>query len=40
MRILRLLPIFAAAAVLAQTPRHPLTVDDLARFRDVRDPQC
>ena len=40
MRIFRLLPIFAAAAVLAQTPRHPLTLDDLARFRDVRDPQC
>jgi len=40
MRIFRLLPLFAAAAVLAQTPRHPLTLDDLARFRDVRDPQC
>ena len=40
MRILRLLPLLVAAAALAQTPRHALTLDDLARFRDVRDPQC
>jgi dipeptidyl aminopeptidase/acylaminoacyl peptidase len=40
MRVFRLLPLFAAAVVFAQTPRHPLTLDDLARFRDVRDPQC
>jgi len=40
MRVFRLLPVFVAAAVLGQTPRHPLTLDDLARFRDVRDPQC
>jgi dipeptidyl aminopeptidase/acylaminoacyl peptidase len=40
MRISRLLPLFAAAALSAQTARHPLTLDDLNRFRDVRDPQC
>ena len=40
MRILRLLPLLVAAAALAQTPRHALTLDDLVRFRDVRDPQC
>jgi dipeptidyl aminopeptidase/acylaminoacyl peptidase len=39
MRIFRLLP-WLAAALLAQPARHPLTLDDLARFRDVRDPQC
>src|SRR5438128_10308330 len=27
------------AALSAQTARHPLRLDDLARFRDVRDPQ-
>jgi dipeptidyl aminopeptidase/acylaminoacyl peptidase len=40
MRIFRLLPVFAAAALFAQPARHPLTLDDLARFREVRDPQC
>jgi dipeptidyl aminopeptidase/acylaminoacyl peptidase len=40
MRIFRLLPLFAAAVAFGQTARHPLTLDDLARFRDVRDPQC
>ena len=34
------MPLLAAAAVFAQPARHPLTLDDLARFRDVRDPQC
>jgi dipeptidyl aminopeptidase/acylaminoacyl peptidase len=34
------LPLFAAAALFAQTARHPLTLGDLTRFRDVRDPQC
>jgi dipeptidyl aminopeptidase/acylaminoacyl peptidase len=28
-----------AAALLAQTTRHPLKLDDIARLRDVRDPQ-
>jgi dipeptidyl aminopeptidase/acylaminoacyl peptidase len=35
--------VFALAAVpaLAQPPqKHPLRLDDIARFRDVRDPQC
>lgn len=27
------------SALLAQTARHPLRLDDLTRFRDVRDPQ-
>jgi dipeptidyl aminopeptidase/acylaminoacyl peptidase len=40
MRSFRLLPLFAAAALFAQPARHALTLDDLARFRDVRDPQC
>ncbi|HEX3743467.1 MAG TPA: S9 family peptidase [Bryobacteraceae bacterium] len=40
MRVFRLLPFFAAAVAFAQPARHPLTLDDLARFRDVRDPQC
>ena len=35
-----LLIIFAAAiTVSAQTARHPLRLDDLARFRNVNDPQ-
>src|SRR5438105_2292231 len=35
-----LILIFAAAiTVFAQTPRHPLRLDDLARFRNVNDPQ-
>src|ERR1051325_4525992 len=28
-----------SAALLAQTAKHPLKIDDLARFHDVRDPQ-
>jgi dipeptidyl aminopeptidase/acylaminoacyl peptidase len=28
-----------ATSVMAQTSRHPLKLDDLQRFRDVRDPQ-
>jgi Tol biopolymer transport system component len=30
----------AAAPASAQTAKHPLKLDDIARFRDVRDPQC
>jgi len=39
---LRLLIILALAATVAvaQTTRHPLRLDDLARFRSVGDPQC
>jgi dipeptidyl aminopeptidase/acylaminoacyl peptidase len=40
MQFFRFLPLFTAAALFAQPARHPLTLDDLARFRDVRDPQC
>jgi dipeptidyl aminopeptidase/acylaminoacyl peptidase len=29
-----------ATAALAQTAKHPLKLDDLARFRNVNDPQC
>jgi dipeptidyl aminopeptidase/acylaminoacyl peptidase len=33
--------VLASAAVLAAQPaRRPLTIDDLARLREVRDPQC
>ena len=31
--------ILTATAALAQTTRHPLRLDDMTRFRDVRDPQ-
>src|SRR5438477_299604 len=35
-----LLLLLTAIAAVAQTPaRHPLKLDDLQRFRDVRDPQ-
>src|SRR5215831_10138032 len=37
---LLLLVLFACSAVVAQTARHPLRLDDLARFRNVGDPQC
>lgn len=30
----------STAAAFAQTAKHPLRLDDLARLRDVRDPQC
>jgi dipeptidyl aminopeptidase/acylaminoacyl peptidase len=30
----------SAAALLAQPARRPMKLDDLARFREVRDPQC
>ncbi|MEI9973053.1 MAG: hypothetical protein WDO73_13935 [Ignavibacteriota bacterium] len=40
MRVFRLLPLFLAAGLFAQPARHALTLDDLARFREVRDPQC
>jgi len=29
----------SAVALVAQTNRHPLRLDDMTRFRDVRDPQ-
>jgi dipeptidyl aminopeptidase/acylaminoacyl peptidase len=31
--------LLAAVSVAAQTARHPLKLDDIPRFRDVRDPQ-
>src|SRR5712691_9818404 len=34
-----LLSLVTAISVLAQTARHPLRLDDLARFRNVSDPQ-
>src|SRR5882724_11362444 len=34
-----LLILLAAFSLVAQTTRHPLRLDDIARFRDVRDPQ-
>ena len=40
MRSFRFLPLFTAAVLFAQPARHPMTLDDLARFRDIRDPQC
>jgi len=30
----------STTAAFAQTAKHPLKLDDLAHFRDVRDPQC
>jgi dipeptidyl aminopeptidase/acylaminoacyl peptidase len=36
----RFLLILAACAAFAQTARHPLRLDDIARMREVRDPQC
>jgi len=36
----RLAIFLSAAALFAQPARHPLRLDDLARIRDVRDPQC
>src|ERR1700749_1582417 len=32
--------LFASAAALAQTGRHPMNLDDVAKMREVRDPQC
>src|SRR5438093_1241962 len=37
---LLLILIACAAAVLAQTAKRPLKLDDLTRFRNVGDPQC
>src|SRR5690348_2018288 len=34
-----LLVLACACALLAQTSRHPMKLDDLARFRNVSDPQ-
>jgi len=31
--------LLSSAALVAQTARHPLKLDDIPRFRDVRDPQ-
>jgi dipeptidyl aminopeptidase/acylaminoacyl peptidase len=36
----RLSLLVIAAAAIAQPARRPLSLDDLARLRDVRDPQC
>src|SRR5437764_914465 len=38
-RLLLLLSLLAAIAASAQTAKHPLKLDDLARFRNVSDPQ-
>ena len=35
-----LLLLLAAASLFAQQGRRPLKLDDLARFKEVRDPQC
>lgn len=35
-----LLAVLAASPLAAQTARHPLTVDDIQKIREVRDPQC
>ncbi len=35
-----LLLFLTAASLFAQQPRRPLKLDDLARFKEVRDPQC
>src|SRR5499433_2054013 len=34
-----LLVLVSAITLIAETNRHPLRIDDIARFRDVRDPQ-
>ena len=41
-RLLRVLSLLwlSTSTLLAQPARRPLTLDDLARLRDVRDPQC
>ena len=36
---LLLVMLLSAVAVVAQTARHPLKLEDIPRFRDVRDPQ-
>ena len=33
-------PVVFAVAALAQPARHPLSLDDIQKIRDVRDPQC
>ena len=39
--VLALASLSSIGVLLAQTPaRHPLTLDDIARMADVRDPQC
>ncbi len=39
-RSLLLVSILAAGGLTAQPARHPFKLDDLARVREVRDPQC
>src|SRR6266571_7424533 len=34
------LALISAIALMAQPARQPLQLDDLARMREVRDPQC
>ena len=36
----RFLVCLCACAAFAQSSKHPFGLDDLARFREVRDPQC
>ena len=36
----RWLLLFSAAALFAQTAKRPLTLDDIYKIREVRDPQC
>ena len=38
--LLRLFLPLACCSLFAQTARHPFRLDDLARIREVRDPQC
>jgi len=35
-----LIVVASAAIALAQAGKRPLSLDDLARIKDVRDPQC
>src|SRR5213593_3641855 len=39
LRVLALL-LVAAPVTWAQSAKHPLTLDDIQRITDVRDPQC
>ena len=40
MAAFRLAFVLVPLALVAQSARHTLTLDDLDRIRDVRDPQC
>ena len=33
-------PVLFAVTALAQPAHHPLTLDDIQKIREVRDPQC